>query len=74
MSNPSADLPCACPDCSCTCPADQAHQRNGKSYCSEACADLHFQGQPCPDPGCHCEQGMRLQADRFTDSSTGRSR
>ncbi|SDZ59329.1 metallothionein [Pseudomonas sp. NFIX28] len=68
MSTSSPGQHCACPGCSCLCPEDQPYQRDGKYYCSQACADLHPQGQPCPAEDCHCEQGVKLQERTISDS------
>ncbi|WP_082061073.1 metallothionein family protein [Pseudomonas sp. MRSN 12121] len=68
MSTPLSEPHCACPDCSCPCPPDPAYQRDGKTYCSQACADLHPQGQPCPANDCRCGQGVKLQERTISDS------
>ena len=45
-------------DCqrNCTCEVDQQTgiERNGKHYCSEACANGHPSGQGCGHQGCQC--------------------
>jgi hypothetical protein len=59
---------CACSGCTCTFDPEDAVPRNGKLWCSSACADLHPQGAPCPDEGCHCEQGSQSQERTISDS------
>ena len=44
---------CACPDCNCKV-GDNPVQREGKSYCCQACADHHPAGKPCSASGCGC--------------------
>jgi hypothetical protein len=34
----------------------QVFNRDGEAYCSQACADQHPNGEPCPAPDCHCER------------------
>ncbi|MBJ2208765.1 metallothionein [Pseudomonas carnis] len=59
---------CACPGCTCQVTHDTRHQRNGKAYCSQACADLHPQGQACPSADCHCESNVKVQDRAVSDS------
>jgi metallothionein len=68
MSTLAPGQHCACPGCSCPCPEEQAYQRDGKYYCSQACVDLHPNGQPCPAADCHCEHGVKLQERTISDS------
>ena len=39
---------CACPSCNCTVSADKAVVRDGKTFCSKACA------YECTDQTCVC--------------------
>nr|WP_314564296.1 metallothionein family protein [uncultured Pseudomonas sp.] len=57
---------CACTTCKCK--ASDYHQRDGKSYCSQACADRHPQGQPCPAADCNCESGVSVGERAVSDS------
>lgn len=66
MSSTAQPDQCACTACSCK--ASVHHQRNGKHYCSQACADMHPQGQPCPSTDCHCESGVTVQERAVSDS------
>ncbi|MBC3301045.1 metallothionein [Pseudomonas sp. SWRI18] len=68
MNHATTNLPCACPDCSCHVAEDTRYQRDGKAYCSQACADLHPAGQPCPSDTCHCERGIALEERSISDS------
>jgi hypothetical protein len=68
MSNLKQQQPCACPGCSCPCAADHVYQRDGKCYCSQACADMHPVGQPCPEKKCHCEMGVSLGERTISDA------
>ncbi|WP_255482983.1 metallothionein [Synechococcus sp. MIT S9220] len=51
-------LKCACPDCNCDAGGSSAVQRNGQSFCSDACANGHPNDEPCHDGagacGCRC--------------------
>jgi hypothetical protein len=42
---------CACKDCNCR--ADDSYKNEGKSYCSDACANGHVDGNGCGH-GCGC--------------------
>ena len=43
---------CVCPDCDCM--ADDSFEKDGKSYCSESCANGHVDGAGCGhNCGCH---------------------
>jgi metallothionein len=41
---------CAHQGCGCTVDAGKGVEKNGKSYCSQGCAD----GKGCDHPGCTC--------------------
>lgn len=56
MQLPDHLCECACTGCKGTATAEDSHQRDGKSYCSSACADLHPEKARCPDETCHCDQ------------------
>ncbi|MAR08143.1 MAG: conjugal transfer protein TrbI [Cyanobium sp. NAT70] len=46
---------CACPPCTCEVQESTAVIRNGQSYCSDACATGHPNGEPCHSTGsCGC--------------------
>ncbi|WP_290653662.1 metallothionein [Aquisalimonas sp.] len=45
---------CACPDCVCVIPPEQAVKRDGKLYCGDACAKGHDSGSGCGHVGCKC--------------------
>ncbi|MCQ6255548.1 metallothionein [Pseudomonas sp. Q11] len=68
MTNAKPNFPCACPDCTCSFAADKAVERDGKQYCSHACADLHPNGTPCPSSDCDCERSMTLGDRSVSDS------
>lgn len=51
-----SELKCGCPDCQCYVDPQQVFNRDGEAYCSQACADQHPNGEPCPAPDCHCER------------------
>ncbi|MEM1293973.1 MAG: hypothetical protein AAGH89_01320 [Verrucomicrobiota bacterium] len=46
--------PCACPDCKCTISKDHHVVKDGKDYCSEACASGHASGNGCCSGSCDC--------------------
>ncbi|HAG82666.1 MAG TPA: metallothionein [Cyanobacteria bacterium UBA11162] len=48
------DMKCACESCLCIVSTDSAVQKEGKYYCSQACADSHPDGQGCGHKGCEC--------------------
>ncbi len=54
MSDTNTTHPCACPDCQCKVNEGHRVLRNGKEYCSDACADGHANGEGCCDGACHC--------------------
>jgi hypothetical protein len=66
-SQPSID--CACPDCSCVIDEHQRYERNGEVFCSDACADLHPHGKPCPSPDCRCDSGARVDERHVTEAN-----
>ncbi|AVE03657.1 metallothionein family protein [Pseudomonas palleroniana] len=66
MSNTTHLGQCACATCQCDALAD--HQRDGKRYCSQACANLHPHGQPCPAADCLCESSVTLHERAISDS------
>ena len=68
MSNASHDQICDCPDCSCRVAQDGAYPRDGKAFCSQACADLHPDGHPCPSDNCHCERGVSVEGRSVSDA------
>jgi len=68
MANDTSSSQCACSGCTCSCSADNAIERDGKRYCSQACADLHPNGQPCPSSSCHCEQNLGHSERNVSDS------
>ena len=48
-------MKCACENCLCVVSLADAIQKDGKPYCSEACADGHPQGSSgCGHTGCGC--------------------
>lgn len=47
-------MKCACESCLCVVSVDDAVEKEGKHYCSEACADGHPDGQGCSHQGCNC--------------------
>ncbi|MEM7697176.1 MAG: metallothionein [Verrucomicrobiota bacterium] len=53
MSTPS-NTQCACSDC--TCEISQGHHvvKDGKDFCSEACATGHVSGDGCCNGACDC--------------------
>ena len=68
MTNAQSNSRCACPGCTCSFNSDNAVERDGKRYCSQACADLHPNGSPCPDSDCQCERSMALHDRHVSDS------
>jgi hypothetical protein len=66
-SHPSVQ--CACPDCTCVIDEHQGIDRNGEIFCSEACADLHPHGTPCPSESCQCQSGVRVGENHVTESN-----
>ncbi|MEQ9672007.1 metallothionein [Coleofasciculus sp. G2-EDA-02] len=45
---------CACDSCECMVSNDSAVQKDGKYYCSDACANGHPNGAGCGHSGCAC--------------------
>ncbi|MEO1208951.1 MAG: metallothionein [Cyanobacteria bacterium J06638_20] len=48
-------MKCACEPCLCIVDPKQAVQKDGKYYCSEACANGHESGSGCGHTGCGCD-------------------
>ncbi|MGJ3246421.1 MAG: metallothionein [Elainellaceae cyanobacterium] len=48
-------MKCACEPCLCIVDIDSAIQKDGKYYCSEACANNHQAGAGCGHAGCGCD-------------------
>jgi hypothetical protein len=61
---------CACPGCKCIAEGESAIKRNGKTWCSDACADLHPNGTPCPSKNCHCEKNSVSNDRTVSDAQT----
>ncbi|MFJ5299154.1 metallothionein family protein [Pseudomonas sp. NPDC088368] len=59
---------CACTDCKCMASAVENFRRDGKGYCSQACADLHPAGARCSDETCHCDQITATQNRSISES------
>jgi len=49
-------MKCACPSCLCIVNLSDAIEKEGKTYCSTACADGHPSGSGCGHTGCECSQ------------------
>ena len=47
-------MKCACEACLCVVSLEQAVQKEGKYYCSDACANGHENGSGCGHEGCGC--------------------
>lgn len=47
-------MKCACEGCLCVVSIGDAIQKDGKSYCSQECADGHTAGTGCGHSGCEC--------------------
>ena len=47
-------MKCACEPCLCVVSLSDAIQKDGKYYCSEACAIGHTEGKGCGHQGCGC--------------------
>jgi hypothetical protein len=60
---------CACPDCICEVRNDQRFHRDGKGFCSDACANLHPHGIDCPSASCNCDSGVRVGERRVTEAN-----
>ena len=48
-------MKCACASCVCIVNISDAIQKDGKYYCSDACANGHPHGAGCSHHGCECE-------------------
>jgi len=49
-------MKCACPSCLCIVSLENAIKKDGKNYCSEACANAHPDGAGCGHEGCQCNK------------------
>lgn len=47
-------MKCACSDCVCIVDIASAVKKDGKNYCSDACANGHKEGSGCGHSGCGC--------------------
>jgi metallothionein len=47
-------MKCACDACLCVVSLEDAITKDGKPYCSEACASGHENGAKCGHHGCEC--------------------
>ncbi len=47
---------CACQSCLCVVSPSDALQKDGKVYCSKACANGHPEGEGCGHTGCTCNK------------------
>lgn len=47
-------MKCACDSCLCIVDLASAVQKDGKPFCSQACADGHPNGSGCGHTGCNC--------------------
>ena len=47
-------MKCACESCLCVVAMEQALVKDGKPYCSDACANGHVDGKGCGHSGCDC--------------------
>ncbi|WP_343526211.1 metallothionein [Sphingomonas sp.] len=45
---------CACADCVCIVPVGSAIEAEGRSFCSDSCAQHHAGGTGCDHAGCTC--------------------
>ena len=45
---------CACADCVCIVSVNDAVKKDGRNYCSDACATGHTAGAGCEHAGCAC--------------------
>jgi hypothetical protein len=51
----AVEVKCACEPCVCVVNPETAVQKDGKYYCSEACANGHTDGSSgCGHKGCDC--------------------
>ncbi|QIB03916.1 metallothionein [Pseudomonas fluorescens] len=63
-----SELKCGCPDCHCDVDPQQVFNHDGEAYCSQACAEQHPNGEPCPAPDCHCERSGKVGERDITDN------
>ncbi len=47
-------MKCACESCLCIVSLSEAITKDGKAYCSEACANHHPNGDGCGHADCNC--------------------
>jgi metallothionein len=47
-------MKCACDACVCVVAIEDAIKKDGKNYCSDACASGHPNGENCGHQGCDC--------------------
>ncbi len=47
-------MKCACEQCLCIVAPESAVEKDGKYYCSDACANGHPNGAGCGHSGCGC--------------------
>lgn len=47
-------MKCACVSCLCIVSLSDAINKDGKPYCSNACANGHSEGEGCGHTGCSC--------------------
>ncbi|MGL5081962.1 MAG: metallothionein [Microcoleaceae cyanobacterium] len=53
----ATQLKCACQPCLCIVSLEQAIQKDGQYYCSDACASGHVDGSKgCGHTGCNCHE------------------
>lgn len=51
----ATQLKCDCPTCTCGVDLASAIKKDGKTYCSSACADGHPDGAGCGHADCNCD-------------------
>ena len=51
---PKSESACACPDCKCDVTPGHQVAKDGKDFCSEACANGHATGEGCCNNTCSC--------------------
>jgi hypothetical protein len=73
MTDVRPETKCACPDCTYVCSEKSESYRNGKLYCSQACADMHPEGLPCPADNCGCERGVQSRERNISDAKLDES-
>lgn len=49
-----SQMKCACDSCLCVVTLSEAVTKDGKHYCSTACAEGHPDGGGCGHTGCNC--------------------